>query len=73
MFENTSNFPRVSGDGLCPYPAGHYWLKNLGLDATKLRWGFPEGLYRITLVMTTVPNRIVEFIFYLKLSRESFW
>nr|XP_029733199.1 uncharacterized protein LOC109432591 [Aedes albopictus] len=73
VFENTSNYPRVGEEGLCPFPAGHYWVKNLGFDATRLKVAFPEGFYRFIFVMTGQPNGSVEFVFYIKLSRESFW
>nr|XP_029733307.1 uncharacterized protein LOC115269094 [Aedes albopictus] len=74
VFENVSNYPIVGEDGLCPFPAGHYWIKNMLFEANQLQAPFPEGFYRTTFVMTTAkPNRTVEFIFYVKLSRESFW
>ncbi|XP_062538100.1 uncharacterized protein LOC134206399 [Armigeres subalbatus] len=71
-FQNATNFPQVGPEGLCPVPAGQYWLKNVVFDASRIPFIAPEGYWRVTFV-TTGPKSTVLFHIYAKLSKESFW
>nr|XP_029733202.1 uncharacterized protein LOC109432585 [Aedes albopictus] len=72
IFDGTSNYPKVGSDGLCPFPAGHYWNRDLVFDVTKLPAVTPEGFWRVTMLLRG-PTGTVDFIIYAKLSKESFW
>nr|XP_029733389.1 uncharacterized protein LOC115269116 [Aedes albopictus] len=50
MFVNTTNYPQVGPEGLCPFPAGHYWNRNLVFDDTKVPPFMSEGFWRAILL-----------------------
>nr|XP_029733388.1 uncharacterized protein LOC109397173 [Aedes albopictus] len=73
MFVNRSNLPIVGpSEGLCPFPAGQYWNKNVMFDASQVPIAMPEGFWRVTLLVKRKSSS-ADFIIYLKMSRESFW
>lgn len=50
--ENRSNLVHVENDeGLCPYPAGEYWLKNIEVDTTNWPNQLPRGMLKVTFYM----------------------
>ncbi|KXJ77187.1 hypothetical protein RP20_CCG008158 [Aedes albopictus] len=49
IWENKSNFIYVGPEGVCPWPKGTYWVKDLALDASLLPPVIPNGYYRCYL------------------------
>ncbi|KXJ74502.1 hypothetical protein RP20_CCG013529 [Aedes albopictus] len=72
MFINHSNYPVIGPEGLCPFPAGHYWNKDVMFDVRNVPPTVPEGFWRATILLTG-ENSTTDFILYAKISRESFW
>ncbi|XP_055526979.1 uncharacterized protein LOC129719613 [Wyeomyia smithii] len=57
IYLNKSNFPQVPPEGLCPYPKGTYWVKDLALDSSAFPPVLPEGYYRCYLDVYYIANR----------------
>nr|XP_019564477.2 uncharacterized protein LOC109432589 [Aedes albopictus] len=72
MFVNTANYPIVGPDGLCPFPAGHYWNRNMVFHPSQLPVAMPEGFWRVTIFVRGKTS-IADFIIYVKVSRDLFW
>lgn len=49
IWKNNSNFHHVGPEGLCPWPKGVYWVKDLALDGSLLPSVIPDGYYRCYL------------------------
>lgn len=69
VFEEKTNHPFIEPEGLCPFPAGQYWYKNLVVDGSKLPYDFEEGYYRVTILITGVESTM-ELNVYLTLAWE---
>uniref|UniRef100_A0A182SKC0 Protein yellow n=1 Tax=Anopheles maculatus TaxID=74869 RepID=A0A182SKC0_9DIPT len=48
LFLKNTNLPFVPPEGLCPFPNGTYWAKDLHLDSSVIPVVVPEGLWRCT-------------------------
>lgn len=50
--ENHSNLVHVEENkGLCPYPDGEYWFKDMEIDTENWPSQLPRGMLKITLLM----------------------
>ncbi|XP_062701254.1 uncharacterized protein LOC134285132 [Aedes albopictus] len=73
LFEQTTNFPRVGKDWVCPVPAGQYWIKHFTFKPDTLPQVIPEGYWRLTLLLVGKDGRQVELQIFMKVSKESYW
>ncbi|KXJ67852.1 hypothetical protein RP20_CCG008710 [Aedes albopictus] len=48
LFKNYSNLPQVGNERVCPFPRGHYWVKNWAPDSDWVIPVVPGGYWRLT-------------------------
>ncbi|XP_058828429.1 uncharacterized protein LOC131688259 [Topomyia yanbarensis] len=72
MYLNKSNFPQVPREGMCPFPKGTYWIKNVALDASALPPVLPDGYYRCYLDVCSLPERtqLLRQAYYARIYKE---
>ncbi|EDS34707.1 conserved hypothetical protein [Culex quinquefasciatus] len=72
IWQNKSNFPRVPAEGICPYPKGTYWVKDLALDSNLFPPVIPEGYYRCYLdVYRISPRELLHHqAYYSRITKE---
>ncbi|EAT40519.1 AAEL007754-PA [Aedes aegypti] len=73
LFEGTTNFPQVGRDGLCPFPAGHYWFKHFIFKPETMPQMIPEGYWRLTFLIVEKGGRTASLLMYMRISKESYW
>ncbi|KFB38306.1 hypothetical protein ZHAS_00005645 [Anopheles sinensis] len=72
LFLNHTNLPYVPAEGLCPFPKGDYWVKDLAVDSSVIPLVVPEGFWRVTPVLRELATGevIATGSFYAKLTKE---
>lgn len=58
-FVESTNLPRVADDWLCPFPKGHYWVKDLAPEGGWIPPVVPEGYWRLTFDMMDTESEAV--------------
>ncbi|XP_058817801.1 uncharacterized protein LOC131681107 [Topomyia yanbarensis] len=51
MYSNYTNMPPVPPEGLCPFPKGSYWIKDLLVNNSMVPRMIPEGFWRCYLMI----------------------
>uniref|UniRef100_A0A182QAJ2 Uncharacterized protein n=1 Tax=Anopheles farauti TaxID=69004 RepID=A0A182QAJ2_9DIPT len=72
LFLNSTNLPFVPREGLCPFPKGSYWAKDLHFDSSVIPVVVPEGVWKCTtdLIHVATGELVARGSMYVKLSKE---
>ncbi|XP_065074197.1 uncharacterized protein LOC135698232 [Ochlerotatus camptorhynchus] len=65
-FLNWTNLPRVGNERLCPYPKGHYWVKDFAPDGGWIPPVVPTGYWRLTADLLDLDDNVaIRYFAYL--------
>ncbi|KFB38305.1 AGAP002854-PA-like protein [Anopheles sinensis] len=72
FFLNSSNLPYVTEEGLCPFPKGDYWMKDLYIESSAIPVVVPEGFWRATLELRNIETGVeaARGAMYVKITKE---
>ncbi|KXJ77329.1 hypothetical protein RP20_CCG007845 [Aedes albopictus] len=59
LFKGYSNLPQIGQDRLCPFPQGHYWVKNWAPDNSWVPSVVPAGYWRFTFLIMDLQDNVV--------------
>ncbi|KXJ77330.1 hypothetical protein RP20_CCG007846 [Aedes albopictus] len=59
LFKGSSNLPQVGNDRICPFPRGHYWVKNWAPDSSWVPSVIPAGYWRFTYIILDLQDNVM--------------
>ncbi|XP_058839874.1 uncharacterized protein LOC131695407 [Topomyia yanbarensis] len=70
-FIDNSNMPRVEEEWVCPFPKGHYWVRNLAPDGSWIPSVVASGYWRLTISIFDASDEIVlRFVSFLRVKKD---
>ncbi|XP_058839870.1 uncharacterized protein LOC131695402 [Topomyia yanbarensis] len=69
-FIESTSFPRVGEEWVCPFPKGRYWVRNFAPNGAWVPSFVPSGYYRYTASIFDANDEIVlQFIVFMKMKQ----
>ncbi|XP_065074198.1 uncharacterized protein LOC135698233 [Ochlerotatus camptorhynchus] len=70
-FVNWTNLPRVEDKRICPFPKGHYWVKDFAPEGDWIPPVVPVGYWRLTSdVLDSDGNVVVRYVAYMRVQNS---